>query len=514
MSNPPHIPAEDISLPRRLDAVFALQPGANAIGFQGVWSSYDSLKRIAERLQTLVSEVRNESGVPIGILLRNRSAHFATALGTLWARHCLVTVNPLLPQDPLAKDILDLRVPILIADIEDWRNAAFASVAREVGSAGIWISTQASGLDIGWVHGMHSVKQRDLRPNAPGVAIEMLSSGTTGAPKRIKLDAASFEHSLWAGSKYEAGNQGGLRLKHAVGIQWMPLVHIGGLFGAMYSIYNGRSFVLLERFDLDAWHGLILEYRPKFVNVPPSALHALLERNFPKEDFASLLALRCGAAPLDQKLAVEFESRYGIPVLEGYGATEFAGGVAGWTIRDHQKYSTTKRASVGRANAGVELRIVDPTVFTPLGTNQPGLLEVRTPQIDRGRTWVRTTDLARVDQDGFLYILGRADNAIIRGGFKVMPGHIEVAIREHPEVSDVCVVGLSHPRLGQVPVAAIERVASSALDGPAIAVFLRTRLKPYEIPVDFRFVSSLPRTPSLKVSQAAVRELFASRTPD
>jgi acyl-CoA synthetase (AMP-forming)/AMP-acid ligase II len=453
-------------------------------------------------------------GTPVGVLLRNRPAHFAVALGLLCARHCLVTVNPLLPALPLRKDIEGLRVPVLLADREDWSNPAFADAAREVGSLGIWISSSPTGLEAGLVEGMHSARGSSFRPNSPGVAIEMLSSGTTGTPKRVKLDAASFEHSLWAGSKYEAGNQGELKLKKGVGIQWMPLVHIGGFFGAVYSIYNGRAFVLMERFDVDRWHELILEYRPKFVNVPPSALHTVLRRNFPKEDFTSLLALRCGAAPLDRELALEFERRYQVPVLEGYGATEFAGGVAGWTLRDHQKYAATKRASVGRANAGVELRVVDRETFAILGVDAVGLLEVRTPQIAGGREWMRTTDLARLDAEGFLYILGRADSAIIRGGFKIMPDHVETALRAHPSIADACVVGIADPRLGQVPAAAIVLAADARrpLDTAALKTFLQGHLKPYEIPVAFREVSELPRTPSLKVSHAAVRELFAAAT--
>lgn len=499
-----------IELSERLDEVFALDPRAPAVGFQETWHAYGALKSVADELSAIVAECGLGPGTPVAVLLRNRPAHLAAALGLLWSRHCLVTVNPLLPPAPLASDIRALRAPILVADEQDWANASLAEAARETGALGVSIASRADGLSIRRVAGLERITGADLRPNAPETGIEMLSSGTTGVPKRIKLDARSFAHSLWAGSKYESGAGGPLVLKKGVGIQWMPLAHIGGLFGAVYAVYNARSFVLMEKFDLDAWHDLVVRYRPKFVNLPPSSMGDLMRRNFPKEDFSSLLALRMGAAPVDHDLAVAFEQRYGVPVLEGYGATEFAGGVAGWTIKDHREFAATKRHSVGRAQAGVQLRVVDRDTFDPLAVGEEGLLEVKTAQMDGGRTWVRTTDLARLDAEGFLYILGRADSAIIRGGFKIMPASVEEALRAHPGVKDVCVVGIKDERLGQVPVAAVVLQGEGA-DADGLKAFLRDRLKPYEAPVDFAFVDALPRTPSLKVSLVAVRDLFAAR---
>jgi long-chain acyl-CoA synthetase len=159
--------------------------------------------------------------------------------------------------------------------------------------------------------------------------------------------------------------------------------------------------------------------------------------------------------------------------------------------------------------------VVDPGTSEPLEVDKTGLLEVKTMQIGEGRSWVRTNDIARVDRDGFLFILGRADSAIIRGGFKIMPADVEASIREHPAVQDTCVVGIPDERLGQVPAAAVvvKDTASHQIDGTTLKEFLRARLKPYEIPIEFRFISELPRTPSLKVSQAAIRDLFAVAKP-
>jgi long-chain acyl-CoA synthetase len=495
-------------LSARLDAVFALDPEAHALGVpDGRWFSYAELAGMMSAIDTLLDAAGVGSDAPVAVLLRNRPAHYAATLALLGSRRCLVTVNPSLPDGPLAADLAAVAAAAIIADAQDWARPGVADAAAEQGVLAITIgdSAQALGASV-----LFPPKQpRAPVPDQPGTAVEMLTSGTTGTPKRIKLARDSLSRSLWAGSKYEAGTAGELALKRTPAIQWMPLAHIGGLFGAVYQTYNGRPFVLMERFQVDEWHGLILRHRPRFVNVPPSALYMVLERDFPKEDFSSLLALRCGAAPLDHAQALAFERRYGVPVLEGYGATEFAGGVAGWTIRDHRQYAATKRNSVGRANAGVALRVVDRETFEPLGSGQHGLLEVRSGQIGNAGEWVRTSDLASLDDDGFLYIHGRADSAIIRGGFKIMPDKVEQALLAEPAVREACVIGVPDERLGQVPVAAVVLHPGSAWDAEAIRARLRDRLKPYEVPVEIRALDALPRTPSLKVSQAALRDLFA-----
>jgi acyl-CoA synthetase (AMP-forming)/AMP-acid ligase II len=137
-------------------------------------------------------------------------------------------------------------------------------------------------------------------------------------------------------------------------------------------------------------------------------------------------------------------------------------------------------------------------------TGAQGQIEVRT----RGGEWVRTTDLGRLDEDGFLYVDGRADDAIIRGGFKISPADVVDALRSHPAVRDAGVTGLPDARLGAVPVAAVELAAGAEVEPDELLVFLRQRLTRYQVPARLLVVDELPRTPSLKVSQPALRELF------
>ena len=144
----------------------------------------------------------------------------------------------------------------------------------------------------------------------------------------------------------------------------------------------------------------------------------------------------------------------------------------------------------------------------PLGPDQIGLLEVKPAQLGPSADWMRTTDMARIDADGFLWIIGRADQAIIRGGFKVMPDDVRTALESHPAVAGAAVVGRPDDRLGETPVAMVELARTGSADAAELVDFLRTRLARYEIPTDIAIVDAIPRTPSGKPDLGAIRRHF------
>jgi acyl-coenzyme A synthetase/AMP-(fatty) acid ligase len=224
--------------------------------------------------------------------------------------------------------------------------------------------------------------------------------------------------------------------------------------------------------------------------------------------FDSIRSVISGTAPLDPDLADAFSARYGVPVLTSYGATEFGGGVAGWNFADHERFGAAKRGSVGRAHAGCDLRIVDPERGAELALDQVGLLEVRAAQLGTA-DWVRTTDLARLDADGFLWIVGRADQTILRGGYKVQPEVVRAALERDPGVVEAAVVGIDEPRLGAVPVAVVQRRPGHEIDEAALLADAGAHLARYEVPVAIGVVDELPRTASGKADLAAVRAMFA-----
>jgi acyl-coenzyme A synthetase/AMP-(fatty) acid ligase len=234
----------------------------------------------------------------------------------------------------------------------------------------------------------------------------------------------------------------------------------------------------------------------------------VLHSDLTHEDLAGIRVVTSGTAPLSADDADAFTEKFGIPVLTSYAATEFGGGVAGWTLTDHQKYWHDKRGSVGRANPGARLRVVDDD-GVPLPAGQPGLLQVIPAQMGDTQEWMQTTDLARIDADGFVWILGRADQAIIRGGFKVMPDDVRTALECHPAVAGAAVVGRPDPRLGETPAALVELRAGATAELDELLGYLRDRLAHYEIPTELVITEAIPRTPSGKPDLTAVRSFFA-----
>ncbi|MEB3029994.1 class I adenylate-forming enzyme family protein [[Mycobacterium] nativiensis] len=472
-------------LSERIAAVLDLAPEEPAVEYDGRWYSWAQLGDMARQIAAVA-----EPGL-VGILLRNRPAHAAALLGVLLAGGCVVVINPSRGDERTRADIAALDLPVIIGEPEDL-------------AALITSTSSTTVVAISDLTGQPQISQA-ARPGPaagrPGVAVWMLTSGTTGPPKRVDLRYDMLAHSV-IGSP-----QPPTQPRRGVAIVNSPLVHIGGVYRILQCVAEARPFALLDRFELERWAQAVRAHQPRAVSLVPAALRMVLHSALTREDLSSIRAVTSGTAPLSADDADAFTAKFGIPVLTSYAATEFGGGVAGWTLSDYQRFWKDKRGSVGRASLGAQLRVVSDD-GAPLGADQPGLLEVKPGQLGPNAHWMRTTDLARIDTDGFLWILGRADQAIIRGGFKVMPDDVRVALEAHPSVRGAAVVGRADDRLGQIPVAAVELRSGAHTDAETLVEFLRTRLARYEIPTDIAIVDTIPRTPSGKADLNAVRELI------
>jgi acyl-CoA synthetase (AMP-forming)/AMP-acid ligase II len=469
----------------RIAHVLGLDPAAPAIEYNGAWSSWRQVGQLASAVGALDVGARQ-----VGILLRNSPVHVAAFLGVLLGGGTVVVINPSRGVDRVRTDAAALDLEMVIGTPDDLSSLIPAGPT----------AISVTGLD----ERPAVITGRGGAVTRPGVAVRMLTSGTTGPPKRIDLTYDMLARSV-IGSETER-SPAPTELRGGVAIVNAPMVHIGGVFRVLQCVCEARSFALLDRFELDRWADAVRRHRPRAVSLVPTALRMVLHSPLTREDLAGIRAVTSGTAPLSAEDADAFTAKFGIPVLTSYAATEFGGGVAGWTLTDHQKYWREKRGSVGRPSLGARLRVVDEDGM-PLGPDQPGLLEVKPGQLGPSAEWMRTTDLARIDADGFLWILGRADQAIIRGGFKVMPDDVRVALESHPAVRGAAVVGHYDDRLGETPVAMVE--LQDATDAAALGEFLRTRLARYEIPTDIAIVDEIPQTPSGKADLGAVREFFS-----
>jgi acyl-CoA synthetase (AMP-forming)/AMP-acid ligase II len=477
-------------LSRKIAQVLALDPAADALEFERRWYSWGDLAATADEVEPQVAP-----GERVAVLLRNRPAPVGLVLGLLRAGACVVTANPERGADRVRADLASLGVGAIAGGSGDL--ADFAPDAR-------WIASDALG----------AVKVTGSRVGSesggarPGVAVEMLTSGTTGPPKRVPLTYETFSRVLDGAKHYERNADDDVRLRRGVVIVNSPMVHLGGLFRLLQCVNDGRAFCLLERFRVDDWIDAVRRHRPKTVSLVPAALRMVLDADLDRADFTGVRSVICGTAPLAPDDADAFFAKYGVPVLVSYAATEFGGGVAGWNLADHERFWTTKRGSVGRAHPGCELRVVDAQTGAPLSAEQEGLLEVNARQMGDASGWTRTTDLARIDADGFVWILGRADQAIIRGGFKIRPDDVRAALERDPRVRGAAVVARPDARLGAVPVAAVELRPGQEASTDDLLAAATTVLARYELPAELRIVDALPRTPAGKPDLGRVRDLF------
>lgn len=484
------------SLSDRIDAVLRLDPEVGAIEFDGAWRSWGELAATVDAVAVELAE----PGTQVGLVLRNRPSSIGLLLGVLRAGGCAVAINPDRGLDRTRADVGALDLPYVAGEPEDVERFVPAD-AR---------ATRITTDDLGPNRlTLRPPGDARFQPVREGTAVRMLTSGTTGPPKRVDLSYATLERVLVGAKHYEANRDAAVRLRATPAVVNSPLVHLGGLFRVLQCVSDGRPFALLERFTVDAWVDAIRRHRPATASLVPAALRMVLEADVDPSDLSSLKSVVSGTAPLSADDADAFFDAYGVPVLIAYAATEFGGGVAGWNIRDHREFWSAKRGSVGRAHAGCELRVVDPASGEVLAPDGEGLLEVKASQLGGESGWIRTTDLARIDADGFLWILGRADQAIIRGGFKVRPDDVRAALERDPRVRSAAVVSRPDPRLGAVPVAAVElRNVSGGVTTDELLEAAATLLAPYELPAEIRVVDSMPRTASAKVDLAAVRALF------
>jgi long-chain acyl-CoA synthetase len=332
------------------------------------------------------------------------------------------------------------------------------------------------------------------RPFDGDAALVQLTSGTTGPPKPVVLHHGAVLALM--DSVLGTLRAGGSERRAAPMPNLVPvsLSLWAGIYNVCFAFRVGAPVVLLERFEPGTFAALVARHQIRSVVLPPAAM-VMLTDDASVTSLAPLRRVRSITAPLSPFQARRFHDRFGVDVLNSYGQTELGGEVIGWAASALAPFGATKLGAAGRPHPGVEARVVD------------GELQVRTgravgldatggagdDRLDRDG-WFRTGDLARIDDDGFVWIEGRVSEMINRGGLKVYPGEVEEVLRAVPGVSDAAVVGVADDRLGEVPVAFIVGPVDEGLEARC-----RSELAPYKVPVRFVAVDELPRTEVGKV---------------
>lgn len=337
----------------------------------------------------------------------------------------------------------------------------------------------------------------------PGAAFVLFTSGTTGEPKPIVHHHDAYLEIIDRVLGPLAAGRDPTK-RPSPNLIPVPMALNAGIYNALFGLRAGSPLVLMDRFTTGEFAALVERHEIRSTVLPPASI-AMLNDDPAIDGFGPLRYVRSITAPLSPFQARRFTERFGAFVLNGYGQAEL-GEVIGWTAAD-AKAHPDKIGAVGRPHSGVDVRIDAPD------GNGVGELYVRPPAApsdsvaatlgDRlGRDgFVRTGDLARQDDDGFVWIEGRTGDVVNRGGNKVFPDEVEEVLTAVPGVVEAALVGRPDERLGEVPVAFVVGDAEPA----ALEAACRAALVPYKVPVAFIPVDTLPRNDVGKVLRRELR---------
>jgi long-chain acyl-CoA synthetase len=345
-------------------------------------------------------------------------------------------------------------------------------------------------------------------PRAPDdLAVILYTAGTTGQPKGVALS----HRNLLANARSVAALYELDRERWALAT--LPLAHSYGLGLMNASAILGTRAVLLRWFTPDGVLAAIERYRVQQMSgVPTMFVHLLHFPEADRYDTASMRLWGSGAAPLPVEIVEPFEKKFGGRLLEGYGLTEAAP-----VVSAHRLSGERRLGSVGQPIPGVEVRIVDDE-DRPLPPGEVGEVCVRGENVMQGYYrmpeetaqvlhggWLHTGDMGRLDADGYLYIVERKKDLIIRGGFNIYPREVEEVLYAHPAVAEAAVVGRPDPSMGETVSAFVVRRPGVEVTAEALIEFCRERLARFKCPTEVRFVPALPKSPVGKVLRKALR---------
>jgi long-chain acyl-CoA synthetase len=277
------------------------------------------------------------------------------------------------------------------------------------------------------------------------------------------------------------------------------------------------SSVLMRWFDPAAWLQLAQQHRVNISPLVPSMLQMLLQQPVEDYDLSALVRLTSGSAPLPQQVVEDFRKRLPhVEIGEGYGCTETA------AIISTSPLGQVRAGSVGRPAPGIEVRIERPDATTA-APGEDGEICVRGPVLMSGYWnaeqetaqalrggWLHTGDVGRLDADGYLYVVDRIKDLIIRGGFNVYPRDVEDVLMRHPDVAAAAVVGRPDEKYGEEVVAFVQLREGATARPHDLVEFGRSHLSAVKYPREVRLVDAIPLTSVMKTDRKLLRAMLAS----
>ena len=432
------------------------------------------------------------AGDVVAVMLPN-TATFVVSLFAAWRLGAAVTpINPSLTPAEVTYQVGDAAAKIVIAQ-----------TATDFDPGAPVVSTDA--LDAEPTPGLLTA------PQYPDSALALLiyTSGTTGRPKGVMLDHANLN------AMCAAVIDGFALTPDDHSLLILPLFHVNGIVvGTLSPLLAGGRTTIAGRFKVDTFFDRIEQTRATYFSAVPTIYTMLC--GLPagvKPDTSAVRFAVCGAAPASVELLEAFESRYGIPIIEGYGLSE---GSCASTV--NPLTGKRKAGTVGLPLPGQTIRLVDAS-GNAVPDGEAGEVVIKGANVMRGYLnrpeetakaivdgWLHTGDVGRFDEDGYLLLVDRAKDMIIRGGENIYPREIEGVVHGLPQIAEAAVVGRAHPVYGEEPVLFVSLHPDGTLDTDAIREHLRASLSRYKLPVQITIMTDLPKNPVGKIDKPTLRQ--------
>ena len=459
--------------------------------------TYRELDEASARVAGLLRERGLKPGDRVGIMLPNVAEFPLVYYGVLRAGGIAVPMNPLLKQREVAYHLGDSGAGLIFA----WH--AFADEARggaeQVNAEPIVVDPSGFPDLLASVAPDYEVADRDN----DDTAVILYTSGTTGQPKGAELTHGNLTSNIGVVRADIVRAQ-----PDDVIFGGLPLFHAFGQTAALnLAIASGACLTLLPRFDAETALRIIAGHRVTVFEGVPTMFVAMLHRPDRADyDVSALRMCFSGGAALPVEVLRGFEQAFGCMLLEGYGLSETSP-VASCNHPDRER----KPGSIGTPIRGVQMRVVDKEDHeVPQG--EVGEIVIRGPNVMKGYWhrpeetagairdgWFHTGDLARVDEDGYFYIVDRKKDLIIRGGYNVYPREIEEVLYEHPAVAEAAVIGLPHPALGEEVGAAVTLKPGAGITAEELREHVKSLVAAYKYPRHVWIVEELPKGPTGKI---------------
>ncbi len=495
-------------------------PSRTATVFHGVECTYEQLYGTVRRAMAALRDLGVQQGDRVGIMLPNCPQYVIAFYAITGIGAIAVQLNPFsteaelsyLLQDSACRWViaLDKVLPVLgevrsTLPVETMVAVRFGTSDHTLQAGDVWFDD--------WLASVSAPgNPADLNP-IETVAVIQYTGGTTGRPK-----GAMLTHQNLVANAVQVYNMlRGSVTEDDMMVCALPLFHVYALTMCMnYSIYTGTPMLLIPRFQSHEVVQLIEQYRPTLFPAVPTMYVALSQAIPPGSDaLSSLRVCNSGGAPIPEQVMESFESLTGATVLEGYGLSE-----ASPVTHINPSADRRKAGSIGLPTPNTEVRIVsleDSRVTLPVG--EIGELAIRGPQVMKGYWnrpeetaatlvdgWLLTGDIAKLDEDGYTYIVDRKKDMIIASGYNVYPREVEEVLYKHPAVLEAAVVGAPDDYRGETVKAVVVCKPGYTATAEDIQAWCRQYLSAYKVPTQVEFRSALQKTAIGKILRRTLRD--------